>query len=212
MSPQATERLEIKKLSLPPYDNNCYILTDRQSQECVIIDAPSEPDRILAAAAGTHIRRILITHNHADHWGALKELKQRTGALVSAHPSDAGALPVAVDAPVEHGDVVEFGQVQAQVIHTPGHTPGSLCLLVGRFLFTGDTLFPDGPGHTRTPADLEQIIHSITQRLFVLPDDTVVHPGHGADSVLGREKQEYVVFAARPRDPNLCGDVVWRGS
>jgi len=105
-----------------------------------------------------------------------------------------------------------FGGTEVSVIHTPGHTPGSICLLVGKHLITGDTLFPNGPGHSRTPDNLRQMIASITSKLFVLPDDTRVYPGHGAGTVLGPEKQNYGVFASKPHDPNLAGDVTWTGS
>jgi len=98
------------------------------------------------------------------------------------------------------------------VLHTPGHTPGSLCLLSGKHLFSGDTLFPGGPGKTGNPAAFEQIINSITEKLFILPDETLVYPGHGEDTVLGKEKQEFAVFSSRPRTPGLCGDVLWLSS
>ena len=96
-----------------------------------------------------------------------------------------------------------------RVIHTPGHTPGSVCFLVGRYLIGGDTLFPGGPGHTDTPADLQQTIRSIVQRLYVLPDATLVLPGHGDETTIGASRHEYAVFASRPHPPDLCGDVLW---
>ncbi|MBI2886805.1 MAG: MBL fold metallo-hydrolase [Chloroflexi bacterium] len=200
---------EVRRLLLPPYDNNCYLLVCPETQESLVIDAPSEPERILELAQGTRIRQIVITHNHRDHWGALAELKQRAGAQVAAHPEDAAALPVPLDLSLQDGDLLRIGTITVQVIHTPGHTPGSLCLLTGRHLFTGDTLFPGGPGHTRTPQDLLQTIQSITTRLFPLSDDVQIYPGHGAGTELGTAKQEYAVFAAKAHDPSLCGDVTW---
>jgi len=95
------------------------------------------------------------------------------------------------------------------VLHTPGHTPGSLCFRVGRYLISGDTIFPGGPGRTSSPDDFKQIIKSITEKIFVLPDDTQIYPGHGNSTVLKNEKEEFAVFASRPHEPNLCGEVLW---
>lgn len=206
------ENVVVKKLSMGPFDNNCYILLCPTTRESIIVDTPSEPERILKEAEGTTIRLILITHNHGDHWGALEELKDKTGAPVAAHPADASLLPLPPDMLLGDGQEIAFGQVRARVIHTPGHTPGSVCLLASKYLITGDTLFPGGPGHTRTPAALAEVIGSITSKLFPLPDDTLVLPGHGADTVLGKEKEEYAIFAQRPHDPHLCGDVLWLSS
>ena len=204
--------LEIRQQLLPPYDNDCYVLVNPETNESIIIDAPSEPDRILDLARGTTIRYILITHNHRDHWGALQALKERTGATVAAHSEDASALPVGLDQLLKDGDELRIGDITLTVIHTPGHTPGSLCYLTGPHLFTGDMLFPNGPGNSRTPANLQQMIQSITTKLFILPDDTLVYPGHGSGAVLGTEKRNYAVFAGKPHDPNLSGDITWTGS
>jgi len=95
------------------------------------------------------------------------------------------------------------------VLHTPGHTPGGLCFLTDKYLIAGDTLFPGGPGKTQSPADFRRIIESITQKLFELPEDTQVFPGHGEATTIKEAKQQYEVFSTRPHDPNLHGDVVW---
>jgi len=95
------------------------------------------------------------------------------------------------------------------VLHTPGHTPGSLCFLVGCYLISGDTIFPGGPGRTGSPDDFKQIINSITEKILVLPDDTQIYPGHGNSAVLKNEKEEFAVFCSRPHEPNLCGEVLW---
>jgi glyoxylase-like metal-dependent hydrolase (beta-lactamase superfamily II) len=99
-----------------------------------------------------------------------------------------------------------------RALHTPGHTPGSVCLLIGKHLFSGDTLFPGGPGKTGTPAAFEQIVNSIIERIFVLPDETLVYPGHGEDTILSKEKQEFAIFSGRTRPSGLCGDVLWLSS
>jgi len=176
------------------------------------LDAPGEASTILAEARGIKIRYIIITHTHPDHLGAFREVRDKLKAPVAIHPSEAGLLPSPPDLTLEDGDVVSFGTVGLRVLHTPGHTPGSLCLLAGRHLFSGDTLFPGGPGKTGTPAAFEQIVDSITEKLFALPDETVVYPGHGEDTILGKEKQEFAIFSSRPRTPGLCGDVLWLSS
>ena len=102
-----------------------------------------------------------------------------------------------------------MGAIKLKVLHTPGHTPGSVCFLAGKYLIAGDTLFPGGPGRTQSPDDFRQIINSVTQKLFELPDSTQVYPGHGEATTIKRAKQEYAVFSVQPQDPNLCGDVVW---
>src|SRR5687768_10546158 len=205
--------LEIRRILLPPYDNNCYVIVCPETMESIIVDAPSNPDKILELAAGTQLKVVVITHRHRDHWGALEALWERTKTEVAAHPLDAPELPVAAQRQLKEGDPLEFGRVSFRILHTPGHTEGSICLVgaasAAPVLISGDTLFPNGPGRTRTNRDLEQIIESITGKLFPLPDDTIVYPGHGEGTVLGVEKQRYAQFAARQRDPELHGDVSW---
>jgi len=201
--------MEIRRILLPPYDNNCYVLVDPDTQESIIVDAPSNPDKIIDLAAGTDLKLVVITHKHRDHWGALEALWERTGAEIAAHPADAPDLPIKAQRQIKQGDPVEFGRTSLQVLHTPGHTDGSICLLGPGHLVSGDTLFPNGPGRTRSREDLDRVIESITAKLSPLPHDTVVYPGHGEGTVLGVERQRYQQFAARPRDPDLHGDVNW---
>jgi len=96
-----------------------------------------------------------------------------------------------------------------KVLHTPGHTAGSLSFLTGKYLISGDTIFPGGPGKTGSPDMFRQIVNSITEKIFALPDDTQVYPGHGDATVLKKEKEEFTVFSSRPHSPDLCGDVLW---
>ena len=206
------DNLQIDKLTLGPFDTNNYIITCRITGESVVVDAPAEAAEILKGLKGTHPRFILITHAHMDHLGALSELKSKLGIPVAVHPLDAKSLPSPPEILLSEGDTVSFGMIKLSVLHTPGHTPGSLCFLTGKYLISGDTLFPGGPGKTGSPADLRQIIESITGKIFCLPDDTQVYPGHGDSTVLRKEKKEFAIFSSRPHDPNLCGDVLWLSS
>jgi len=205
-------QLEIVKLETAPFGTNAYVIKCLATGESVLVDAPGEPERIGQLLEGTNPGYILMTHSHIDHVGALSELKSKLGIPVAAHHLDSRSLPFPADIMLNDSDEVACGNVKLKVLHTPGHTPGSLCFLAGRYLISGDTLFPGGPGKTGTPENLKQIIESITGKIFTLPDDTPVHPGHGDSTVLKKEKDEFAVFNSRPHSPGLCGDVLWLSS
>ena len=206
------EYVQIDRLKLGPFDTNSYILTCPLTGESVLVDAPAEASEILKALKETNPKYILITHNHMDHIGALSELKSKLRIPIGAHPLDVRGLPLQPEILLEDGEKVSYGKISLTVLHTPGHTPGSLCFLVGKHLISGDTIFPGGPGKTKSPADLKRIIESITSKIFVLPDDTAIYPGHGNSTILRKEKKEFATFSSRPRDPNLFGDVLWLSS
>jgi glyoxylase-like metal-dependent hydrolase (beta-lactamase superfamily II) len=206
------DKLQIEKLIVGSFDNNCYIITCPKTGESAVVDAPAEAGRILEGLKGTHPQFILITHTHMDHLGALSELQSKLGIPVAVHPLDARRLSLQPEILLGDGETVSIGNVKLKVLHTPGHTPGSVCFLTGKYLISGDTLFPGGPGKTGSPANLRRIIESIKEKIFCLPDDTQVHPGHGDSTVLIKEKEEFALFSSRPHDPNLCGDVLWLSS
>ena len=212
MRPEPRCCVRIERLTLGPYATNSYILTCPDTGDGLLVDAPAEGSTIVRAAKNTKVTLILVTHSHMDHIGALSELKSRLRVPVAIHRLDMKALSVKPEILLEDGQEVAFGKARLKVIHTPGHTPGSLCFLVGKHLLSGDTLFPHGPGRTNTPADLTRIIGSITTKLFVLPDDTEVYPGHGDSTILIKEKEEFAIFSARSHDPGLSGDVLWLSS
>ena len=194
--------LRISKLSVGPMDNNAYMLTCTATGDSLLIDAANEADRILDLTNGTSLRRIVTTHRHGDHWQALSEVVQRTGAATSAHPLDGAELPVPVSDPVEHGDTLTVGQAELRVIHLRGHTPGSIALLWdrdGHHLFTGDSLFPGGPGNTfGITENFVSLMNDLEDRVFAtLPDETWVYPGHGADTTLGMERPHLAEWRAR---------------
>jgi len=201
----------VKQGPLGPYANNVYLIHDRESGEAIIVDAPADGERILEALDGGRVTRIVITHRHPDHWMSIDALKRATGAPVACHEADRERYADKVDAAIADGEEIAVGALRVRAIHTPGHTAGSICFLVGGHLISGDTLFPGGPGRSDRPEDLQQAIRSITSRLYALPDETFVHPGHGDGTTIGQSKREYAVFASREHPADLCGDVTWEG-
>jgi len=185
-------------LAVGPYDNNIYLLSDPESKAAVLIDAANDAPRILREAEGLRVAEILTTHGHGDHTQALAAVQRHWGARARFHQADARMIPVPTSAPLQDGERIPFGGFALQVLHTPGHTPGSVCFLIDDLCFTGDTLFPGGPGNTGNPyASFPQIIESIRTRLFTLPDDTRVLPGHGAATTVGRERPHLDEWIAR---------------
>ena len=203
------EALQIEKLTLGPWGTNAYIVVCLKTRASVLIDTPAEANTIMEKLQDTKPQYILLTHNHMDHLGALTQLHPSLKVPLAAHALDSENLPVTPEILLNNGDKLSVGDLKLEVFHTPGHTPGSLCFKVGRYLLSGDTLFTGGPGRTRTPADLRQIIESITGKILTLADDTLIYPGHGDSTVLKKEREEINVFSSRSHDANLCGDVVW---
>jgi len=192
------QRVQIRTLSVGPMDNNVYLLVCPTTAESVLVDAADEADRILKEAEGTTVRCILQTHGHRDHVQALRAVKDALGVPLGVHEGDAAMLPVPPDFFLRDGDRIPFGNQELLVIHTPGHTPGGVCFLVDGYLISGDTLFPGGPGNTATAlGDFPLIIESIRRKLFTLPDDTVVLPGHGRGTTIGAEKPHLEEWIAR---------------
>jgi glyoxylase-like metal-dependent hydrolase (beta-lactamase superfamily II) len=181
--------LRVRKQCVGPLENNVYVVASAVTRRAVIVDAAAEADRILPAAAGFDVIAVLTTHGHHDHVGAAAEVCSALGVPFRIHPADAAMAGREPDVPLLDGDRIDLGDVVLEARHTPGHTPGSTCLLTGCFLFSGDTLFPGGPGATAGPgADFATVMESLRSRLFSLPDDTVVLPGHGLDTTIGAER------------------------
>lgn len=191
-----SEGVELKQFSVGDWDNNVYILVDRATGASILFDAPGNAADIVDALSGTTPAYILMTHADHDHVGALDEVRRATGAPVGAHPSEANRMPSAPDFELEDGQVLRFGESELRVMHTPGHSPGGTSFVTGDILIAGDTLFPGGPGNTERPdGDFSTIIESIRTKLFTLPDDTRVYPGHGRPTSIGAERphlQEWI--------------------
>jgi hydroxyacylglutathione hydrolase len=203
------DAVRIERLELGAFATNAYIVGCQKTMDSALIDAPAGADVIIDRLKNTALKYILLTHNHIDHIGALARLRLELKAPLAAHGTDGEKLTPPPEMLLEDGDVIWVGKLKFTVLHTPGHTPGSLCFRVGRYLISGDTIFPGGPGKTGSPDDFRQIVKSITEKIFVLPDDTQVYPGHGDSTVLKKEKDDFAVFASRPQTRDLCGDVLW---
>ena len=194
----------LQKLELGAYGANCYIVGDTETKEGMIIDPGAEAALILKTvkALGLDIKKIVLTHSHIDHIGALGDVKKATGAEILIHESEAASLhnqpfgmmlstpaPKA-DKPVKDGDIINIGKLKFTVLHTPGHTRGGMCLYTKGVVFSGDTLFQFSVGRADFPgSDFDQEINSIWQKLMVLPVETIVCPGHGPDTTIGFEKR-----------------------
>jgi len=199
--------LEITKVAVGPMDNNAYVLRCTNTGELLLIDAANEPETLLSLIGGMRLATIVTTHRHGDHWQALKAVAKATGAQTVAHVEDAPALPLAPSMLVSHRDKVHVGEAELSVIHLRGHTPGSIALCYDAggaladhpHLFTGDSLFPGGPGNTdHDPGRFGSLITDLENRVFAdLPDGTWVYPGHGADTTIGTERPHVPEWRAR---------------
>ncbi len=197
--------LTIVKLAVGPMSNNAYLLRCTQTEEGLLIDAANEADRLreLVRFEGAPVSAILTTHRHADHWQALEEAVIDADAAVYAGDPDADELPVAVDERLADGDTITVGDLTLDIIALRGHTPGSIAVLYRDpegtpHLFTGDSLFPGGPGRTTSSADFTSLMDDLEARIFAeLPDDTWFYPGHGNDSTLGTERPHLAQWRER---------------
>ncbi len=200
----------IDRVVVSPFATNCYIVGSESSREGIIIDPGDEAKVILKRVAdlGLDIKLIVLTHGHIDHVGALKEVEEATGAEVAIHSADAQSLrgkgsllismlvsglscpkPPPPDRLLKDGDSLDVADLHFRVLHTPGHTPGGLCLVGEGVVFSGDTLFNYSIGRTDLPGgSYRQLVEGIHTKLMVLPDDTVVYPGHGQETTIGAER------------------------
>jgi glyoxylase-like metal-dependent hydrolase (beta-lactamase superfamily II) len=199
----------LMRLVVGPLQVNCFILADEKTREAVVIDPGDDAQDILLIIKekGLKVQYIVNTHGHFDHIGANKAIKEATGAEILIHEGDAAVLASAprqsaifgmksVSSPsadrfVKHGDVIRAGEISLKVLHTPGHSPGGICLLEEGIVFTGDALFAGSIGRTDFPGgDLATLLRSIKTNLLTLPDDTKVFSGHGPASTIGDERRE----------------------
>ncbi|WP_327237133.1 MBL fold metallo-hydrolase [Streptomyces sp. NBC_01317] len=195
--------LVISKVEVGPMGNNSYLLRCRATGEQLLIDAAADAGTLLTLIGDDSIASVATTHRHQDHWQALAEVVAATGARTYAGRYDAEAIPVPTDVLVEDGDTIRVGAVVLTAVHLVGHTPGSIALVYDDphghpHVFTGDCLFPGGPGRTGNPTDFGTLMDGLESKIFAaLPDEAWIYPGHGNDSTLGAERPHLPDWRAR---------------
>lgn len=191
------EGFVVTRIVTEPLDNNVYLITCTETRSSLIVDAASDTGGILALATDTDVVAVFTTHGHWDHHGAIPALTDRLSVPFMVHELDEDLAGRASDSPLLKGEML-LGNVTMEILHTPGHTPGSVCISLDGVVLTGDTLFPGGPGATRFEhSSFERIIESIESKLFTLADETVVLPGHGAATTIGTERPQLPAWIAR---------------
>lgn len=182
-------RLSIQKIHVGEKDTNCYVVADSDTKEAVLIDPGDDAQKILGQLRGLAVRWICFTHAHPGHTGAKDAVKAATQATTAMHLADATAYLKSAERYLVGGDALDFGGFQLQVLATPGHTPGGLSYRLGNHVFTGDTLLPGKIGRVDLPGSSpQQMLLSLHGQLLTLPDNTVVYPGHGANTTIGQER------------------------
>jgi len=192
--------VEVHKVVVGPFDNNVFVVRCRQTGDAVLIDAANEHEQLLTLCKRLGVKRVLETHGHWDHIQAIPALRE-AGYEVAVTAADAPRLKdVGYDVFIDDAEIIEVGDLRLHAIHNPGHTEGSISFSVANtpLLFTGDTLFPGGPGNTKLDGgDFETIISSIDNKLFTFPAETIVLPGHGLDTTIGAERPQLAQWVTR---------------
>ena len=211
----------LKKIEIKPgnaYRTNCYIVADDETKEAMVVDPGGEPEKILQMidVLEVNVKYIVLTHCHGDHISGVPQVKEKTGAKVLIFRSEAEVvnnpnvnliyfvgleeINIEVDSRLDDGDLIHIGNLEFQVIHTPGHTAGCICLYNKEYkmLLSGDTLFSGTWGRTDLPtSSFEDIINSITNKLMILPEETIVYPGHGRPTIIKDEEKVYLNLKPR---------------
>jgi len=207
--------IELKVKSVGEYNTNCYLLVETELCEGILVDSGDEAQEILDWIGDTSVTRLLLTHGHPDHVGALQVVRQSLGAKVGIHPADTEAFSIQAEIGFTQGDVFGLGEASIEVVHVPGHTPGSVALKLietdgFHLALSGDAIFPGGPGHTKTPGALVTALESLARTVFTWSDSVRLYPGHGESTTVGAERADFEAFRDKPLPPDLCGDVTWR--
>ncbi len=200
----------VKVGPMGPYGNNAYIVRDVSAHAGLLVDMPLEGGPLLdAIAAEGGVQIVVASHWHQDHWATYDAVRAATGAPVFVGDAEVNIPEERINGRLADGQELRVGGIRIDVLHTPGHTPGSISLRVGKVVITGDTLFQGGPGKTFAAGDLETILSSIDARLLPLPDRTVVLPGHGASTTIAGARAGRAAYRLHPKPRGFFGDVEW---
>jgi hydroxyacylglutathione hydrolase len=194
-----------------PYGNNAYIVRDTSARAGLLVDMPLEEKPLLEAiAAEGGVQSIVVTHWHHDHWMSYEAVRAATAAPVLVGAQEVNVPEERIDRRLQDGEELVIGGIRVTVLHTPGHTPGSISLRIGRAVITGDTLFDGGPGKTFAAGDLETILAAIDAKLLALPEATIVMPGHGRNTTIDSARAGRERYRLHPKPAGFHGDVEWR--
>jgi glyoxylase-like metal-dependent hydrolase (beta-lactamase superfamily II) len=200
----------VKVGPMGPYGNNAYIVRDTSAHAGLLVDMPLEEGPLLEAiAAEGGVQMVVASHWHLDHWATYDAVRAATGAPVLVGDAEINIPEELINGRLAGGQEFRVGGIRIHVLHTPGHTPGSISLRVGKAVITGDTLFNGGPGRTFAAGDLETILTSIDARLLPLPAATFVLPGHGRTTTIAEAKAGRDGYRRHPKPAGFCGDVEW---
>lgn len=203
--------LKLKSRAVGPWPMNTYAVICEETNTSAIIDPGADPHHILEMVYGTQVKKILLTHAHADHVGALNEVKEATGAPVFLHPAEREKFGVKFDISLKGGDVLKVGNYRIYSIFTPGHTPGMICFNIGDSrMIVGDTIFVGGPGKTWSAKEFLITMNTMKNIVFNWPDETIFYPGHGPFGRIGDERPDFEDFLEKGWPRDLFGDVTWR--
>jgi glyoxylase-like metal-dependent hydrolase (beta-lactamase superfamily II) len=197
------------KLTVGPWPMNAYIVADERTGIGAIIDPGADPEVFLEAAKDLQIEKILITHGHMDHVGALEEVKNALNVPVLLHPDDADKFSLDYDNPLNDGDEIELGDITLKVVHTPGHTEGQCCFIIDHGVIVGDTIFVGGPGKTWSSEEFALTMDTMQNIVFRWSDETEFYPGHGPSGKIGIERPSFESFLSRGWSEDTHGDVTW---
>ncbi|MFL2763692.1 MAG: MBL fold metallo-hydrolase [Dehalococcoidia bacterium] len=203
-------KIKIFKIIAGPYENNAYLLVCKKTNHSILIDAPAEPNEIIKLVKTTQLQMIIITHSHLDHIAGLDQIQSFFNVPVAICKPDSLQLKNIPNIYLKDKTNIKIGNICLNIITTPGHTSGSICINTGGHLFTGDTLFPGGPGKTTSVKNFKEIIESITYKLFTLPSNTIFYPGHGKDDILKNSIREYKIFKSLNANNQAYGDIIWK--
>lgn len=206
----STKSFELRSVVVGSAQENCYVLHDAASRECIVFDPGAEIEKILPLIGQSKVAMILLTHAHPDHIGAVNELRERTGAAVLVNPAEIPMLgDVKHDLAVYDGEVITWETRRIRAVQTPGHTAGMTTFIIGDIAIVGDTLFEGGPGRTESAADFQTTLETLRFTVLKWPDALVCYPGHGPSFLLGDILDRIRAFVEQEHPTDFFGDAEW---